>query len=98
MAISTNSKRFLSAPLTQSVVNDIYSGWSQFFEKGYMGHRFGSLGRVVFSTKSRQALVADNYKQRQIEIYDRRAAPFLDHYRYEYLSFPIICNYNRISC
>ncbi|KAF8591195.1 hypothetical protein K439DRAFT_1650959 [Ramaria rubella] len=63
MAISTNSKTFLSTPLTQSVVNDIYSG------------------HIVFSTVSRHSLVADNYKQRQIEIYDFRNAPFLDHYR-----------------
>ncbi|KAF8525897.1 receptor-activated Ca2+-permeable cation channel [Hysterangium stoloniferum] len=63
MAISTDSKRFLSTPLTQTVVNDIYSG------------------RVVFTTAAQRSLVADNYKQRGIEIYDCRNAPFLDHYR-----------------
>ncbi|KAF8529803.1 hypothetical protein JB92DRAFT_2859750 [Gautieria morchelliformis] len=82
MAISTNSKTFLSAPLTQSVVNDIYSG------------------RVVFSTASRHSLVADNYKQRQIEFYDCRTAPLLDHYRLrvpryqailEMANFAILC-------
>ncbi|KAF8518239.1 hypothetical protein JB92DRAFT_2903943 [Gautieria morchelliformis] len=82
MAISTNSKTFLSAPLTQSVVNDIYSG------------------HVVFSTTSRHSLVADDYKQRQIEFYDCHTAPLLDHYRLwvpryqailELANFAILC-------
>ena len=65
MAISTSSKTFISSPLVQSVVNDIYAG------------------HIVFSTAvSHHSLVADNYKQRQIEIYDCRKAPFLDHYRH----------------
>jgi len=67
MAISTYSKRFLSSPLTQTVINDIYSG------------------RVVFTTVAQRSLVADNYKQRRIEIYDCRKAPILDHYRYLYM-------------
>jgi hypothetical protein len=46
-------------------------------------HKFESPGRVVFSTASRHSLVADNYKQRQIEFYDSHSAPFLDHYRQE---------------
>ncbi|GJJ08340.1 hypothetical protein Clacol_002551 [Clathrus columnatus] len=62
MAVSTDSKRFISAPLTQAVVNDIYSG------------------RIIFTTISKNSLVADNYKQRQIEIYNCRKAPVLDHY------------------
>ncbi|KAH7910209.1 hypothetical protein BJ138DRAFT_1153472 [Hygrophoropsis aurantiaca] len=38
-------------------------------------------GRIVFSLLGNRAMVADNYKQRAIEIYDNRTAPFLDHYR-----------------
>ncbi|KIJ51512.1 hypothetical protein M422DRAFT_26918 [Sphaerobolus stellatus SS14] len=72
MAISTNSKIFLSTPLTHTVVNDIYSG------------------RIVFTTTSHHSLVADNYKQRQIEIYDVRDAPFLDHYRLRVPKYGVI--------
>ena len=39
-------------------------------------------GKIVFSTVSNRALLADNYKPRAIEVYDSRKAPFLDHYRY----------------
>lgn len=63
MAISTQSKDFTSSPITQKVVNDIYSG------------------HVVFSTMATRSVLADNYKPRPIEIYDIRAASFLDHYR-----------------
>lgn len=38
-------------------------------------------GRVVYTVASTRSLIADNYKQRQIEIYDPKKAPFLDHYR-----------------
>lgn len=38
-------------------------------------------GHVVFSVASTHALVQDNYKSREIELYDHRNAPFLDHYR-----------------
>lgn len=38
-------------------------------------------GHVVFSATSTRALVQDNYKSREIEFYDHRNAPFLDHYR-----------------
>ncbi|KIM33297.1 hypothetical protein M408DRAFT_326068 [Serendipita vermifera MAFF 305830] len=38
-------------------------------------------GRVVYTIASTRSLIADNYKQRQIEIYDPKRAPFLDHYR-----------------
>jgi len=38
-------------------------------------------GRIFFTTTSKTSIVADNYKQRAIEVYDVRKAPFLDHYR-----------------
>ncbi|PVF95960.1 hypothetical protein CPB86DRAFT_763124 [Serendipita vermifera] len=63
IAIATEGKHFLSTPLAQTVVNDIYTG------------------RVVYTVASSRALIADNYKQKQIEIYDPKAAPWLDHYR-----------------
>ncbi|KAG8817003.1 hypothetical protein FRC18_000730 [Serendipita sp. 400] len=63
IAIVTESKHFLSTPLAQTVINDIYTG------------------RVVYTLASNRSLLADNYKQRQIEIYDPRHAPWLDHYR-----------------
>jgi hypothetical protein len=64
MAITTNSKAFLSSPVTQKIVNDIY------------------YGRVVFTVSAGRGLLADNYKHKAIEIYDSRASPILDHYRY----------------
>ncbi|KAI6103885.1 hypothetical protein EDD16DRAFT_1715085 [Pisolithus croceorrhizus] len=63
MAIATKAKAFVSSPIVQSVVNDMYTG------------------RVVFSITAVRSVVADNYKQRAIEIYDLRKAPLLDHYR-----------------
>ncbi|KZP22753.1 hypothetical protein FIBSPDRAFT_890108 [Athelia psychrophila] len=38
-------------------------------------------GRVVFSTSGHRSMLADNYKPREIEIYDCTTAPFLNHYR-----------------
>lgn len=38
-------------------------------------------GRIIFTIVANRSLVADNYKQRAIEMYDVRKAPFLDHYR-----------------
>ncbi|KAL4074947.1 hypothetical protein V8B97DRAFT_1948619 [Scleroderma yunnanense] len=38
-------------------------------------------GRIFFTITANRSIVADNYKQRAIEIYDVRNAPFLDHYR-----------------
>ncbi|KAA1467684.1 hypothetical protein DENSPDRAFT_813509 [Dentipellis sp. KUC8613] len=38
-------------------------------------------GRVVYSATANRSIVADNYKQRSIEIYDSRNAPWLNHYR-----------------
>lgn len=38
-------------------------------------------GRIIFTIIASRSLLADNYKQRAIEIYDVRKAPFLDHYR-----------------
>ncbi|CCA70295.1 hypothetical protein PIIN_04234 [Serendipita indica DSM 11827] len=63
VAIATESKHFLSTPLAQTVINDIYTG------------------RVVYTVASTRSIIADNYKQRQIEIYDPKNAPWLDHYR-----------------
>lgn len=39
-------------------------------------------GRVIYTVASTRSLIPDNYKQRQIEIYDPKKAPFLDHYRH----------------
>lgn len=38
-------------------------------------------GRIVFTIAGNRSLLIDNYKQRAIEMYDVRKAPFLDHYR-----------------
>ena len=38
-------------------------------------------GRIFFTITANRSIVADNYKQRAIEVYDVRKAPFLDHYR-----------------
>lgn len=38
-------------------------------------------GQIIFTVTASRSLVADNYKQRAIEMYDVRKAPFLDHYR-----------------
>ncbi|KAG9315069.1 hypothetical protein JVU11DRAFT_4181 [Chiua virens] len=38
-------------------------------------------GRIIFTIAANRSLLADNYKQRAIEMYDVRKAPFLDHYR-----------------
>lgn len=43
-------------------------------------------GRIAFTIAANRSMVADNYKQRAIEIYDVRKAPFLDHYRFTDLS------------
>jgi len=64
MAIATRAKTFISSPVVQTIVNDIYSG------------------RVVYSAAASRSLVADNYKERSIEIYDSRNAAWLNHYRY----------------
>ena len=40
-------------------------------------------GLIIFTNKSNRSLLADNYKHRDIEIYDGRTAGFLDHYRRE---------------
>ncbi|KIY44041.1 hypothetical protein FISHEDRAFT_77952 [Fistulina hepatica ATCC 64428] len=64
MAISTQSKNFISSAVTQRVVNDIYSG------------------RVEFTVNTtRSSMLSDNYKRRNIQLYDHGKAPFLDHYR-----------------
>lgn len=40
-------------------------------------------GRVIFSIKAaNRSMLADNYKPRAIRIYDCRASPFIDHYRF----------------
>ncbi|TFK75139.1 receptor-activated Ca2+-permeable cation channel [Pluteus cervinus] len=38
-------------------------------------------GRVIFTTTAAHSILADNYKSREIEIYNPRRAPFLNHYR-----------------
>lgn len=39
-------------------------------------------GRVVFSAPAtRSSLLADNYKQRHVQVYDVHNTPWLDHYR-----------------
>lgn len=42
-------------------------------------------GRIIFTIAANRSMVADNYKQRAIEVYDVRKAPFLDHYRLDIL-------------
>lgn len=40
-------------------------------------------GRVVFSAPAtRGSLLADNYKQRHVQVYDVHSTGWLDHYRY----------------
>ena len=40
-------------------------------------------GKIVFSNVATpRSVLADNYKRKAIEVYDHRAAPFLDHYRW----------------
>ena len=64
MAIASQAKHFVSTPLVQTIVNDVY------------------LGKIAFSTVATpRSVLADNYKQKAIEVYDHRNAPFLDHYR-----------------
>ncbi|KZT60904.1 hypothetical protein CALCODRAFT_553404 [Calocera cornea HHB12733] len=63
MGIFSQAKFFMSSPLVQGVVTEVWSG------------------RILYSASSDRSLVADNYKMRQIQIYDARVAPFLDHYR-----------------
>lgn len=56
-------------------------------------------GRIVFTVVSNRSLVADNYKQRAIEVYDIQKAPFLDHYRLDYcfvFFFVLIKNLSRL--
>ena len=67
MAIATRARAFVSSPIVQTVVNDIYAG------------------HVVYSVAANRSIVADNYKQRAIEIYDSRNASWLNHYRYIFL-------------
>lgn len=39
-------------------------------------------GNIIFSNVATpRSVLADNYKPKAIEVYDHRAAPFLDHYR-----------------
>ncbi|KAI0312291.1 hypothetical protein OF83DRAFT_1166026 [Amylostereum chailletii] len=38
-------------------------------------------GRVVSISAATRSVIADNYKQRSVQIYDVREAPWLDHYR-----------------
>ena len=65
MAIASQAKHFVSTPLVQTIVNDVY------------------LGKIAFSNVATpRSVLADNYKQKAIEVYDHRNAPFLDHYRW----------------
>lgn len=79
MAIATQAKAFLSSPIVQTVVNDVYTG------------------RVIFSIAAIKSVVADNYKQRAIEIYDVRKAPFLDHYRLRVPRYSAILHFMNIA-
>lgn len=38
-------------------------------------------GDIVFTTASNRSLVVDNYKTRDVQLYDSSRAGFLDHYR-----------------
>ncbi|KAI0067204.1 hypothetical protein BV25DRAFT_1911871 [Artomyces pyxidatus] len=80
MAIATRAKRFISSPIVQAVVNDIYSG------------------RVVYSTTANRSIVADNYKQRAVEIYDSRNASWLNHYRLRVPKYGAILEFMNFAC
>lgn len=79
MAIATKAKAFVSSPIVQSIVNDMYTG------------------RVIFSITASRSVVADNYKQRAIDIYDVRRAPFLDHYRLRVPRYSAILHFLNIA-
>ncbi|ORY33033.1 hypothetical protein BCR39DRAFT_520833 [Naematelia encephala] len=38
-------------------------------------------GRIIYSAKNAHAIIADNYKNKPIQIYNPHKAPLLDHYR-----------------
>jgi hypothetical protein len=49
-------------------------------------------GRIVFTVSANRSILSDNYKPKAIELYDSRASPFIDHYRYV-VFFPLITVY-----
>lgn len=51
-------------------------------------------GRIIFTVTASRSIIADNYKQRAIEIHDVRNAPFLDHYR---LNVPSLTYHNALT-
>ncbi|KAG8965658.1 hypothetical protein FRC03_000293 [Tulasnella sp. 419] len=65
VAIMTESKHFLSSPLVQDVVNDIWSGNVQFLSP----------------STSRSLVADNYKRRHIATYYDPKTAPFLDHYR-----------------
>ncbi|KAF9223526.1 hypothetical protein BS17DRAFT_802561 [Gyrodon lividus] len=53
-------------------------------------------GRIVFTIAANRSMVADNYKQRAIEMYDVRRAPFLDHYRLRVPRYSALLHFTNI--
>lgn len=39
-------------------------------------------GRIIFTISANRSILSDNYKPKAIELYNSRASPFIDHYRY----------------
>ncbi|KIJ66723.1 hypothetical protein HYDPIDRAFT_85148 [Hydnomerulius pinastri MD-312] len=54
-------------------------------------------GRIAFTITANRSMVADNYKQRAIELYDVRRAPFLDHYRLRVPRYSAILHFMNIA-
>ncbi|KAG6333497.1 hypothetical protein ID866_5586 [Astraeus odoratus] len=54
-------------------------------------------GRIVFTITANRSIVADNYKQRAIEMYDVRKAHFLDHYRLRVPRYSSILHFMNIA-
>ncbi|KAG2147693.1 hypothetical protein DEU56DRAFT_785454 [Suillus clintonianus] len=54
-------------------------------------------GRIVVSITGNRSMVADNYKQRAIMLYDPRKAPILDHYRLRVPRYSAILHFVNIA-
>ncbi|KAG0708233.1 hypothetical protein DFH29DRAFT_893785 [Suillus ampliporus] len=54
-------------------------------------------GRIVVSIAGNRSMVADNYKQKAIMLYDPRTAPILDHYRLRVPRYSAILHFVNIA-
>ncbi|KAF9234138.1 hypothetical protein BU15DRAFT_53008 [Melanogaster broomeanus] len=54
-------------------------------------------GRIAFTIAANRSMVADNYKQRAIAMYDCRRAPLLDHYRLRVPRYSTILHFMNIT-